>query len=55
MSRSRLNWCQRALDHSFVLPVEFAKIGDEVAALFDAGVDRIRWEQMDGMFVLNLT
>ncbi|HTH04837.1 MAG TPA: ribulose-phosphate 3-epimerase, partial [Ilumatobacteraceae bacterium] len=38
-----------------VLPADFARLGDEVAALQDAGVDRIQWDVMDGQFVPNLT
>jgi len=38
-----------------VLPADFAKLGDEVAALEAAGVDRIQWDVMDGRFVPNLT
>ena len=38
-----------------VLPVDFSKLGDEVAALEAAGVDRIQWDVMDGQFVPNLT
>jgi ribulose-phosphate 3-epimerase len=38
-----------------VLPVDFAVLGAEVAALEDAGVDRIQWDVMDGQFVPNLT
>lgn len=38
-----------------VLPVDFAKIGAEVADLCAAGVDRIQWDVMDGVFVPNLT
>ncbi len=38
-----------------VLPADFAKLGDEVAALETAGVDRIQWDVMDGQFVPNLT
>ena len=38
-----------------VLPADFAKLGDEVAALEQAGVDRIQWDVMDGRFVPNLT
>jgi ribulose-phosphate 3-epimerase len=32
-----------------------ARLGDEVAALEAAGVDRIQWDVMDGQFVPNLT
>ena len=38
-----------------VLPADFARLGDEVAALEAAGVDRIQWDVMDGRFVPNLT
>ncbi|MGD9960750.1 ribulose-phosphate 3-epimerase [Nocardioides sp.] len=38
-----------------VLPADFARLGDEVAALCAAGVDRIQWDVMDGVFVPNLT
>ncbi|MEP7047103.1 MAG: ribulose-phosphate 3-epimerase [Ilumatobacteraceae bacterium] len=38
-----------------VLPADFAKLGDEIAALEAAGVDRIQWDVMDGQFVPNLT
>jgi ribulose-phosphate 3-epimerase len=38
-----------------VLPADFAKLGDEVAALEAAGVDLIQWDVMDGQFVPNLT
>jgi ribulose-phosphate 3-epimerase len=38
-----------------VLPVDFSRLGDEVAALQAAGVDRIQWDVMDGQFVPNLT
>jgi ribulose-phosphate 3-epimerase len=38
-----------------VLPADFARLGDEVAALCEAGVDRIQWDVMDGVFVPNLT
>lgn len=38
-----------------VLPVDFARLGDEVAALEAAGVDLIQWDVMDGQFVPNLT
>jgi ribulose-phosphate 3-epimerase len=38
-----------------VLPADFARLGDDVAALEAAGVDRIQWDVMDGQFVPNLT
>lgn len=38
-----------------VLPADFARLGEEVAALQEAGVDRIQWDVMDGHFVPNLT
>jgi ribulose-phosphate 3-epimerase len=38
-----------------VLPADFARLGDDVAALEKAGVDRIQWDVMDGHFVPNLT
>lgn len=38
-----------------VLPADFARIGEEVQALCEAGVDRIQWDVMDGVFVPNLT
>jgi ribulose-phosphate 3-epimerase len=38
-----------------VLPADFSRLGDEVAALEEAGVDRIQWDVMDGRFVPNLT
>jgi ribulose-phosphate 3-epimerase len=38
-----------------VLPVDLAKLGDAVAELEAAGVDRIQWDVMDGQFVPNLT
>jgi ribulose-phosphate 3-epimerase len=38
-----------------VLPADFARLGEEVAALEKAGVDRIQWDVMDGRFVPNLT
>jgi ribulose-phosphate 3-epimerase len=38
-----------------VLPVDFSRLGDEVVALSEAGIDRIQWDVMDGRFVPNLT
>jgi ribulose-phosphate 3-epimerase len=38
-----------------VLPADFSRLGDECAALEAAGVDRIQWDVMDGVFVPNLT
>jgi ribulose-phosphate 3-epimerase len=38
-----------------VLPADMARLGEEVAALEEAGVDRIQWDVMDGRFVPNLT
>jgi ribulose-phosphate 3-epimerase len=38
-----------------VLPVDFSRLGEECEALQSAGVDRIQWDVMDGVFVPNLT
>ena len=38
-----------------VLPADFSRLGDECVALEAAGVDRIQWDVMDGVFVPNLT
>jgi len=38
-----------------VLPADFSRLGDDIAALEKAGVDRIQWDVMDGHFVPNLT
>jgi len=38
-----------------VLPVDFARLGEEVEALEAAGVDLIQWDVMDGQYVPNLT
>jgi ribulose-phosphate 3-epimerase len=38
-----------------VLPADFARLGEDVADLCKAGVDRIQWDVMDGHFVPNLT
>ncbi len=38
-----------------VLPADLSRLGEEVAALEKAGVDRIQWDVMDGHFVPNLT
>jgi ribulose-phosphate 3-epimerase len=38
-----------------VLPADFARLGEEVAALEAAGADSIQWDVMDGQFVPNLT
>jgi ribulose-phosphate 3-epimerase len=38
-----------------VLPADFAVLGEQVAALEAAGVDRIQWDVMDGRFVPNIT
>lgn len=38
-----------------VLPADFAQLGEECLALEKAGVDRIQWDVMDGVFVPNLT
>ena len=38
-----------------ILPVDFARLGEECMALEKAGVDLIHWDVMDGVFVPNLT
>jgi ribulose-phosphate 3-epimerase len=38
-----------------VLPADAAHLGVEVEGLCSAGVDRIQWDVMDGVFVPNLT
>ena len=38
-----------------VLPADFARLGEEVEALEQAGCDLIQWDVMDGNFVPNLT
>ena len=38
-----------------VLPADYARLGDELQALEKAGVDRVQWDVMDGVFVPNLT
>ncbi|MCX9193810.1 ribulose-phosphate 3-epimerase [Carbonactinospora thermoautotrophica] len=38
-----------------VLPADFSRLGDECRALEQAGVDRIQWDVMDGLFVPNIT
>ncbi len=38
-----------------VLPADFSALGDACIALETAGVDRIQWDVMDGVFVPNLT
>ncbi len=38
-----------------VLPADFARLGEECVALEKAGVERIQWDVMDGVFVPNLT
>lgn len=38
-----------------VLPADPARLGAEVTELCRAGVDRIQWDVMDGVFVPNLT
>ncbi len=38
-----------------VLGADYSRLGREVTALAEAGVDRIQWDVMDGHFVPNLT
>jgi len=38
-----------------VLPADFAQLGQTLRELQDAGVDRVHWDVMDGVFVPNLT
>ncbi len=38
-----------------VLPADLARLGEEMVALEQAGVDLIQWDVMDGQFVPNLT
>jgi ribulose-phosphate 3-epimerase len=38
-----------------VLTADFARLGEAVTALDEAGVDRIHWDVMDGEFVPNIT
>ncbi|MGB3412604.1 MAG: ribulose-phosphate 3-epimerase [Microthrixaceae bacterium] len=38
-----------------VLPADFSRLGEECVNLEKAGVDRIQWDVMDGVFVPNLT
>lgn len=38
-----------------VLSADFSRFGEECVALEAAGVDRIHWDPMDGVFVPNLT
>ena len=38
-----------------ILPADFARLGQECVDLERAGVDRIHWDVMDGVFVPNIT
>jgi ribulose-phosphate 3-epimerase len=38
-----------------MLDVDFARLGEEVIALEQAGADRLQWDVMDGLFVPRLT
>ena len=38
-----------------ILPADFARLGQECTDLENAGVDRIHWDVMDGVFVPNIT
>lgn len=38
-----------------VLPADYSQLGKAIIELEDAGVDRIQWDVMDGVFVPNLT
>ena len=46
---------RRSLIVPSVLPADFSQLDTEVSALCVAGVDRIQWDVMDGVFVPNLT
>lgn len=46
---------RRILIAASVLTADFSRLGEECAALEEAGVDRIQWDVMDGRFVPNLT
>jgi len=46
---------RRPLIAPSVLPADLSRLGEEVAALEEAGVDLIQWDVMDGQFVPNLT
>jgi len=45
----------RALIVASALAGDYTRLGEEVAAMEAAGVDRIQWDVMDGHFVPNLT
>ena len=38
-----------------VLPADLSRLGDELRAVQDAGVERVQWDVMDGRFVPNIT
>ena len=53
--RSQASGRPRALVVASALASDYTRLGEQVAAMQAAGVDRIQWDVMDGHFVPNLT